>query len=100
MNILFMLIRYALIGGGQWLAYKGYIPKETSPDSIVDVVEQIMPIVGNILTGGGVIWGLIIGLRTKPVPNAVAQRLDVPTASPITGNKEEPTKIVGKQKAA
>lgn len=73
-DTIWQIIRYLLIAGGSFLVGKGYVSAEN--------VEQLIGAIGSI---GAILWGLYVKFGTTAVPNATADRVDVPTVSGATG---------------
>lgn len=84
-DTIWQILRYLLIAGGGFLTGKGYITAEN--------VETIVGAIGAI---GTVVWGLYVKSGTSAVPDAVAQRADVPTVSAATGTVVEGSGVAGK----
>ena len=68
------IIRYGMIALGSWFAARGYVTG-----------EQWELIIAGIGTMFPVIWGLFVKSGTRAVPEATADRKDVPTVSAATG---------------
>lgn len=74
-------VRYALIGGGAFLAGRGKI----DPAQVAPLADQIMTIGSGAVALGGAIWGLYVKWKTATVPADTAARPDVPVVSSATG---------------
>ena len=92
METFWMLVRYGMIGGLQYAEKKGWL--HFAPGQMDTVANDIMPLLVNIVSAAGVLWGVIVSVRTRRVPKEEALRPDVQTASPVTGNPEPPSKFV------
>lgn len=77
----FVAARYILIGGGAFLAGKGYV----TMDQVHDFADKLPTIVAGVTSAAATIWGLYVRFGTKAVPVATAARADVPTVSAATG---------------
>jgi hypothetical protein len=74
-DIIWQLIRYALLAVGGYFVHKGAISE--------GMLNSIMGWALEIFTIG---WGLYVKYGTKAVPMATAVRADVPTVSGATGS--------------
>jgi hypothetical protein len=81
-NMTWMLVRYGLIAVGTFLASKGWIAGDVG-----GWVDELQGPLGAIIGGGAALWGVIVNKNAAIVPAQTAQRNDVPTLSPITGQQ-------------
>ncbi len=72
------VLRYVLIFVGSFAAGKGWASN-----------EDITALVGALCTIVPIAWGMYVKAGTTAVPDATAERLDVPTVSAITGQTHE-----------
>lgn len=83
-----MSIRYLLLAVGGFFAGRGY----WTMDQATTVVDALPSIIGMSTAVGSAIWGLYVKWGTSAVPQATAERPDVPTINPATGATEPGTK--------
>jgi hypothetical protein len=76
-----VVLRYAAISIGSFLAGKGYV----TMDQVNTVIDRAPEVAGAAVSLGTMIWGIYVRLGTKAVPAQTAARRDVPTVSPVTG---------------
>ncbi len=74
-DMIWQILRYALLAGFGWLANKGYGDAATW--------NTVVGAIGAIFTAG---WGIYVKMGTKAVPVAVANRPEIPTVSAATGS--------------
>lgn len=84
---LWTVIRYALIGGGGFLAGKGY----GTAEQFTALANDLPSVISGVTAVGSAIWGLYVRWNTRAVPAVTAARVDVPTINPITGATEPGT---------
>jgi hypothetical protein len=77
-------VRGTLMVGGGFLAGAGYAKME----DITKIVDAIPTIVSGVTALASLCWALWVRINTRAVPIETAQRVDVPTVSPISGAKE------------
>ncbi len=75
------LLRYALIGGGAYLAGRFHL----SAHDMANAVDHVISFVGGMTSLGSAAWGLYVKWQTTTVPAATGRRVDVPTVHPVTG---------------
>jgi hypothetical protein len=80
-DTIWQTIRYVLIGVGSFLAGKGKI----DPAQVPAMADQIIQIGSGAVALGAAAWGLYVKWKTVPVPQATANRTDVPTVNSATG---------------
>jgi hypothetical protein len=80
-----MLVRYALIMGGSYLAGRGGLPA----DQVGPLVDQAIQLGGGLTALGSTVWGLYVKWGTKTVSAQTGARANVPTLSPVTGVVEK-----------
>jgi hypothetical protein len=82
-------VRYILIAAGVALAtkYLGSIFNEASATTLITPIVDI--IIGLVMAGGAAAWGNYVRAGTKAVPVATANRTDVPTVSPVSGQVQK-----------
>ena len=81
------LVRYALVGGGMFLASYGYFKPEDVPglvDTVMPALKDLATAIGSGIAAGGAIWGLYVGWRTKRVPVA-ALAANTKVVNPMSG---------------
>lgn len=80
-----MLLRYALIMGGSYLAGKGGLPAE----QVGPLADQIIQLGGGVAALGSALWGVYVKWNTKTVSATTGARANVPTLSALTGAVEK-----------
>lgn len=70
-----IILRYVLIAGGAFAIGRGWATE-----------EQVEVFTGGAITIATVLWGMYVRWNTKSVPIVTADRRDVPTINPVTGN--------------
>lgn len=80
------LARYALIGGGMWIA--GQSKGNINASEVTSAVDLLMVAGGAVVSAGTAAWGLYVKWRTRSVPERTAARPDVPTVNTVTGAVE------------
>ena len=73
-DMIWQIVRYAMLIAGGFATAKGLVSE-----------EQLVALTGAIGTIFTAIWGVAVKWNSTSVPDATANRLDVPTVSPITG---------------
>ena len=76
--------RYALIAIGMLTVGLGW----TTQADVDQAINLTTTAIGGVAAAGAWIWGLYVKWNTKAVPLATAARVDVPTVSSVTGEKE------------
>ncbi len=64
------MVRYAMVGGGMFLASYGYFKPEDVPglvDQVLPAIQGLATSIGAGVTAVGAIWGLYVGWKTKRV---------------------------------
>lgn len=74
-DVVWMIVRYALLAAFSWLASRGYIEESQT--------ETIIGAIGSLFTA---LWGVFVKTGTKAVPVGVANQVHIPTVSPLTGS--------------
>jgi hypothetical protein len=82
-DIIMMLVRYGLIAGGTYMASKGWL----KADDVTTTADTVQTAIGSLVAVATTIWGGYIVTGTKRVPISTADRKDVPTVSPVTGQQ-------------
>lgn len=82
-DIVMMLVRYGLIAAGTYMATRGWL----APEDVATTVDKVMSAVGPLIAVASAIWGGYISTGTRRVPVETAERKDVPTVSPVTGQQ-------------